>query len=148
MLLGDLGETALLARGGVEALRGAGLRPFVPVTCMLASPAQSADEIWERLGSNGAVWLEDKFDGIRAQFHKAGDRVEIFSRDLRPIHMEFRELIEPGRLLSADVVLDGEIVAHAEGKRLTFHDFAETPGPQTGGRSLLWSRGSGSLCGI
>jgi len=128
MLLGDLGETALLARGGVEALRGAGLRPFVPVTCMLASPAQSAEEIWERLGTKGTVWLEDKFDGIRAQFHKAGDRVEIFSRDLRPIHLEFQELIDPGRLLPADVVLDGEIVAHAEGKRLTFHDLQKRLG--------------------
>ena len=33
----------------------------------------------------GSVWVEDKFDGIRAQIHCAGDRAEIFSRDLRNI---------------------------------------------------------------
>ncbi len=134
MLLGDLGATARLARDGVSALREAGVTPFVPVTSMLASPAETAGEIWERLGSGGGVWLEDKFDGIRAQLHRVGDRVEIFSRDLRPIHREFQELLEPARLrLGADVVLDGEIVAHSEGRRLTFHDLQKRLGRKRDG---------------
>ena len=95
---------------------------------MLASPSDSADEIWERLGSAGSVWIEDKFDGIRAQLHKIGDRVEIFSRDLRPLHAEFAELLEPARRLPADVILDGEIVAYAAGKRLTFQDLQKRLG--------------------
>ena len=128
MLTGDLGETARRARGGLESLRATGITPLVPVTCMLASPSDSADEIWERLGSAGSVWIEDKFDGIRAQLHKIGDRVEIFSRDLRPLHAEFAELLEPARRLPADVILDGEIVAYAEGKRLTFQDLQKRLG--------------------
>ncbi|RFC49172.1 MAG: DNA ligase-1 [Verrucomicrobia bacterium] len=134
MLLGDLGATALLARGGSAALRQAGVTPFVPVACMLASPAEAAGEIWERLCGQGEVWLEDKFDGIRAQLHKAGDRVEIFSRDLRPLHFEFPDLVEPARRhLGADVVLDGEIVAHGEGRRLTFHDLQKRLGRKRDG---------------
>lgn len=134
MLLGDLAATARLARAGGTALREAGATPFVPVTCMLATPAETAGEIWTRLGGGGEVWLEDKFDGIRAQLHKVGDRVEIFSRDLRALHPEFPDLLEPARrLMKADVVLDGEIVAYGEGRRLTFHDLQKRLGRKRDG---------------
>src|SRR4029078_4660866 len=66
------------------------------------------------------VFVEDKFDGIRAQLHRNGDRVEIFSRDLKRITDQFPELAEQARKLDADVILDGEIVAFAEGRKLTF----------------------------
>ena len=39
---------------------------------MLASPAEDAAEIMARLGP--AVWVEDKYDGIRAQLHRRGRR--------------------------------------------------------------------------
>jgi DNA ligase-1 len=130
MLTGDLGEAGRLAREGTEALRRVGVRPFVPVSAMLASPAADAAEIWARLAGSGGggVWLEDKFDGIRAQLHRVGERVEVFSRDLRPLGAEFRELLGPARNLAADLILDGEIVAWAEGRRLTFFDLQKRLG--------------------
>ncbi|MCB1231587.1 MAG: ATP-dependent DNA ligase, partial [Verrucomicrobiae bacterium] len=129
MLTGDLGETARLAAAG--EMEQAEVRPFTPLRVMLASPEETGEAIWERLAGesdNASIWLEDKFDGIRAQLHRVGDRVEIFSRDLRPLHQEFNELVAPARDLDADVILDGEIIAYAEGKRLTFFDLQKRLG--------------------
>ena len=50
---------------------------------MLASPAEDAAEIITRLGPE--VWVEDKYDGIRAQLHKRGADVRLYSRDLHDI---------------------------------------------------------------
>jgi DNA ligase-1 len=97
---------------------------------MLASPAETALEIWQRMssGKEGEVWLEDKYDGIRAQVHVAGGRAEIFTRDLKLISEQFPEITQSMRLLASDVILDGEIIAYAEGKKLTFFDLQKRLG--------------------
>ncbi len=135
MLTGDLGQTAILARQ--KRLDEATVTPFVPLSCMLASPQETATAIWDRLGQSGEVWLEDKYDGIRAQLHRKGDRIELFSRDLRPLAAEFAELLEPARDLGADVILDGEIIAFAEGRRLTFFDLQKRLGRRHEGDLFL-----------
>jgi DNA ligase-1 len=124
MLTGDLGETARLAKQ--KRLDEAALRPFVPVKMMLASPMPDAAALVDYV-SNGApapagIWLEPKYDGIRAQLHKQGDRAALYSRDLRPLDAEFPELLHAALALPGDFILDGEIIAHVEGRRLTFHD--------------------------
>ena len=126
MLLGNLGQTAQAAAR--EELDEATITPFVPIMCMLASPEETAGDIWNRLGGENGVWLEDKFDGIRAQLHRVGDRVELFSRDLRSLSREFPELVDSAIDLGADYILDGEIIAYAEGKRLTFFDLQKRLG--------------------
>lgn len=118
MLTGDLGDTARLARR--HALHEAALRPLVPVKVMLASPMPDAESLIA--ASPSLLWLEPKYDGIRAQLHKSGDRAALFSRDLRPLDAEFPELLTAALRLPGDFILDGEIIAHAEGRRLTFHD--------------------------
>jgi DNA ligase-1 len=132
MLLGDLGMAALFAKR--NRLSEAELSYFTPVHCMLASAEESADGIWERLGlgggrnrtfvpGSGQVWIEEKYDGIRAQLHRKGDRVELFSRDLNSLDASFPEVLESARDgMEHDVVLDGEIVAFADGQRLSFMD--------------------------
>ena len=62
MLVGDVGRLAGLARD--DALATASLALFHPLKFMLASPAEDATEIITRLGPE--VWVEDKYDGIRA----------------------------------------------------------------------------------
>ena len=119
MLTGDLGDTARLARH--HALHEAALRPLVPVKVMLASPMPDADSL-VAASSPEPLWLEPKYDGIRAQLHKSGDRAALFSRDLRPLDAEFPELLTAALRIPGDFILDGEIIAHAEGRRLTFHD--------------------------
>lgn len=122
MLTGDLGETTRLAKR--KALHEATLRPFVPVKVMLASPMPDAASLAMTMGErhDDGIWLEPKYDGIRAQLHKQGERAALFSRDLRPLDAEFPELLEAALQLPGDFILDGEIIAHAEGRRLTFHD--------------------------
>ena len=65
MILGDIGETATLARAGT--LHDVSLRMFRPVKSMLATPIENEDEVYESLP--GAFLVEDKYDGIRAQLH-------------------------------------------------------------------------------
>ncbi len=52
MLLGDIGETAVLAHR--QALDAATLRLFRPIKCMLASPENTAQAVWERLNESKA----------------------------------------------------------------------------------------------
>jgi ATP-dependent DNA ligase I len=148
MLLGDIGRTALLASR--NELHGAELSIFRPIKCMLATPEASADAVWNRFieaagvnpdrsGSSSpvTVYVEDKFDGIRAQLHRSKDRVEIFSRDLRRITGQFPELVEQARRVDQEVIADGEIIAFDEGRRLTFFDLQRRLGRKDNSADLF-----------
>jgi len=116
MLTGDVGRTALLALEG--RLGAASLALFHPLKFMLASPAEDAAEIMARLGPS--VWVEDKYDGIRAQLHRAGEEARLYSRDLHDISGQFPEVIEGARGLSWAGILDGELLAWKDGVVLPF----------------------------
>lgn len=118
MLLGDIGETALLLRYGRQ--REAQMCLFHPIKFMLASPIQQPAEI--RRSIAGTFFVEDKYDGIRAQAHKQGDRVALFSRTLDQITHRFPELIEPLAALPGDFILDGEVLAARGDRILPFKD--------------------------
>jgi ATP-dependent DNA ligase len=115
MLTGDISLVTHLAAAG--KLADASLRLFHPIGFMLASAAETPEEIVETYP--GGAWVEDKYDGIRAQAHKQGSRVKIFSRTLDEA-VEFHELIPELRALPGEFVLDGEIVAWADGRALPF----------------------------
>lgn len=140
MLTGDIGETARLARR--KGLHDATLRPLVPVKVMLASPMPDAETLISQ--SPSPLWLEPKYDGIRAQLHKSGNRAALFSRDLRPLDREFPELLTAALRLPGDFILDGEIIAHAEGRRLTFHDLQTRLGKISTSQGDLFPSGSAS----
>jgi DNA ligase-1 len=116
MLTGDIGRTAELARDG--RLDDAALALFNPIKFMLASPAEDATLIMGRLGA--PVWVEDKYDGIRAQLHKSGSEVRLYSRDLHDISGQFPEIVEASAGLAWDGILDGEILAWRDGTVLPF----------------------------
>jgi DNA ligase-1 len=116
MLTGDVGRTAQLARD--DRLAEATATLFHPLRCMLASPAEDAADIMARLGP--VAWVEDKYDGIRAQLHRAGDEVRLFSRDLNDIGGQFPEVVEGARDLPWAGILDGEILAWKDGQVLPF----------------------------
>ena len=116
MLVGDAGRLAALARD--DALASASLTLFHPLKFMLASPAEDAAEIIARLGPE--VWVEDKYDGIRAQLHKGGDEVRLYSRDLHDISSGYPEIVEAAQGLAWDGILDGEILAWRDGIVLPF----------------------------
>jgi len=106
MLVGDIGETLRLAAEG--RLAEAKMRLFHPIGFMLASPAESAEDALSYFQN---AWVEDKYDGIRAQAHCSGDSVRFFSRTRDEITESFPELPEALAELPQDVILDGEIVA-------------------------------------
>jgi DNA ligase 1 len=159
MLLGDVGATALLA--SKNELTRAELSLFRPIKCMLATPEATTQTIWERFvvttpkgfraerghsfGAGAvsakpvAVFVEDKFDGIRAQLHRDPSRVEIFSRDLKRITDQFPELAQSARKFDVDLILDGEIVAFQPGRRLTFFDLQRRLGRRSDGADLFAS---------
>ncbi len=156
MLLGNTGATALLASR--RELEHAELSIFRPIKSMLATPEPTANAIWARFANEQAVeaaviggnavrhlprtaastvYVEDKFDGIRAQLHCNSERVEIFSRDLRGITGQFPELAEQAREFDVDLILDGEIVAFERGRRLTFFDLQKRLGRKTDAADLF-----------
>ena len=116
MLTGDVGELATLARD--DRLGAAEMELFRPLKFMLASPAEDANEILGRLGPE--VWVEDKYDGIRAQLHRQGGTVRLYSRDLHDITGQFPEVAEAAVNLPWDGILDGEILGWKDGHVLPF----------------------------
>jgi len=125
MLLGDLGEVAVLARAGT--LDRAELRLFHPLGAMLATPAASPEEALANLPEGWAL-VEDKFDGVRAQIHRDGDRLAIYSRTLDEVTHRFPELHAPLLALPGPFVLDAEIIGEREGRALPFNLFQQRLG--------------------
>jgi DNA ligase-1 len=133
MLTGDVGRTAALARD--DALATAELTLFHPLKFMLASPAEDAAEIVRRLGP--VVWVEDKYDGIRAQLHKRDDDVRLYSRDLHDVTTGYPEVVEPSRGLPWDGILDGELLGLRDGEVLPFVTLQTRLGRKSPSAALL-----------
>jgi len=123
MLTGDISETLRLAAEG--RLAGLQIESFRPISVMLASPVETAAELVE-VFPNGAL-VEEKFDGIRAQVHKRGDTVEMYSRTLDRI-TEFPELATPLRKVLGDFILDGEIIGWRNGRAIPFTELQQRLG--------------------
>lgn len=81
-----------------------------PVQPMLAKLARVIPKPVD--GTDDGGWLfEPKWDGFRCIVFRDGDRIELFSRKLKPLARYFPELLEPLlAALPARCVVDGEIV--------------------------------------
>jgi len=115
--LNDLGEVALLARQGEEALRAVRIEPFRPVKMMLAQQGT----IGEMVADHGAVAVEYKYDGTRFQFHKVGKECRMYSRKLEDVTGAVPDVIEAlDRAIPHDVIVDGEVIAVKDGRPRPF----------------------------
>jgi DNA ligase-1 len=123
MIEGDIGATLALA--AANRLADAKLRLFHPIGFMLATPAESAQELLDSFP--GGALVEDKYDGIRAQVHKRGETVKFFSRTLDEI-VEFSELVPRFHALPGEFILDGEIVGWRDGRALPFSELQQRLG--------------------
>jgi DNA ligase 1 len=123
MLTGDIRET--LQRAVESTLGSVTLQIFRPVSAMLASPAETPEDLIATFPSGALV--EDKFDGIRAQLHKRGAQIEFYSRTLDRI-TEFPELAAPARNVPGDFILDGEIIGLRNGRAIPFTEFQQRLG--------------------
>jgi DNA ligase-1 len=124
LLCGDLGQVFAAARA--NELAGITLQPFRPLQFMLASPEPTAEAILARLAP--PVWLEEKYDGIRCQVHKVGNRARLYSRDLHEITNQFPDLAASMTGLAADFIGDGELLAWREGRALSFAELQKRLG--------------------
>src|SRR5215207_7509771 len=133
MLTGDIGETAVRARRG--ALEGVRMRLFHPIKFMLATAAESVEDVARTMPAG--FYVEDKFDGIRGQAHVQGGRVALYTRTLDEVTHRFPELVEPLKLLPSDAVLDGEIVPVRGESILPFLELQKRLGRKTVSEELL-----------
>jgi DNA ligase 1 len=116
MVLGDIGETAVLARRNeFEQLT---LQTFRPVKFMLATPADTEDEIFATF--TGSFYVEDKYDGIRGQLHIHQSKAALYSRTLDDVSHQFPEIIEAAAGIQDSVIVDGEVVGFKGGDVLPF----------------------------
>jgi DNA ligase-1 len=133
MLRGDIGKAAVRARSGT--LREVEMRLFHPLKFMLATPASDLADIARTMPEE--FFVEDKFDGIRAQAHVQGGRVAIYSRTLDEISARFPELNAPLAALPTDVIIDGEIITARGEEILPFADLQKRLGRKMISRELL-----------
>jgi len=112
-LRADLGEVAkILATQGLEALKNIKPEVGVPIRPMLAERLSDPHEILSNAG--GSAFVEYKYDGERAQIHKKGDRVWIYSRRLENITHRYPDVVQRviERVKAEEVIAEGEIVAY------------------------------------
>ncbi|WP_321420979.1 ATP-dependent DNA ligase [uncultured Methanobacterium sp.] len=120
MLTNDMGLVAEVARmEGEEGLRKLTLKPGKPVKPMLAQLSPGIKVSVEEMG-----WAicETKYDGIRVQIHRHGDKIDIFTRRLENISLalpEISDYIEKS-LPHEDFIVEGEIIASRDGKPISF----------------------------
>lgn len=133
MLTGDIGETAVRARR--DELAGVAMRLFHPIKFMLATAAADLTEVARTMPEE--FYVEDKFDGIRAQAHLEGPRVALYTRTLDDVTHRFPELIAPLQALGTSVLIDGEIVPARGGTILPFAELQKRLGRKTVNDQLL-----------
>ena len=92
---------------GLDALK---VRAGHPIRPQLAERLPNPEAVIKKLGMVG---VQPKYDGLRVQVHKNGDRVSIFSRRLESMTEMFPELVVAASKLRAEsVILDGEAIAY------------------------------------
>jgi DNA ligase-1 len=110
MLRGSLGSVAAVAlSAGVAGLREFRLEVGRPLLPMLAGTASDTAQALTKLGPAAVEW---KLDGVRAQVHKSGSQVGVFTRTLDDITSRVPEVVEAALALpERELVLDGELIA-------------------------------------
>lgn len=121
---GDIAAVARAAAAGT--LDAVQMKVFHPLQFMLASPEPDGESIVRALGER--VWVEDKYDGIRSQLHKVGERAELYSRDLNRVTQQFPEIAEAALTMPRDFILDGEALAWGDERPRPFADLQKRLG--------------------
>ncbi|MFP3201856.1 MAG: ATP-dependent DNA ligase [Sulfolobus sp.] len=111
-LRADLGNIAkILAEQGIEAIKNIKPEVGIPIRPMLAERLNDPTEILAKVG--GTALVDYKYDGERAQIHKKGEKVFIFSRRLENISKQYPDVVEYVKdyINANEAIIEGEIVA-------------------------------------
>jgi DNA ligase 1 len=106
---------------GLEKIRPIPGRPVLPALAQrVPSPAAAVNRL-------GRLIAEPKYDGLRLQLHKDGQRIWLFTRRLEDISGALPSLAEAARdqIQASKVILDGEVIGYDQ-KTKRFLPFQET----------------------
>jgi len=121
MLSGDISAIALEAkRGGARALKKIRIEVFRPLKPMLATDADSIEEV---LREHKRASFEYKLDGIRLQMHARDGKIRAFTRRLTDVTDSLPDVVAQFSEIFGDreIVADGEAIAISpEGRPLPF----------------------------
>ncbi len=107
----DIGYIAeLLKNQDTDKIKAVGPEPGVPIKVMLAERLPDIPQIMQKMGDT--VAFEYKYDGIRAQIHKWGNNVVIYSRGSENLTEQFPDVVKAVKetFTGRDCIVDGEAV--------------------------------------
>ena len=108
----DLGYVSeVVAKQGINGIKKFEIAIFNPIRPMLADRVKSEEDAIKKFQDEFAA--EYKLDGERAQIHKKGDEIIIFSRSLEKITQYYPDIVEkiPNLLICDECILEAEVVA-------------------------------------
>ena len=108
----DLGYVSeVVAKQGINGIKKFEIAIFNPIRPMLADRVKSEEDAIKKFQDEFAA--EYKLDGERAQIHKKGDKIIIFSRSLEKITQYYPDIVEkiPNLLICDECILEAEVVA-------------------------------------
>jgi DNA ligase 1 len=121
----DLGLVAYISKTegekGLEKVRPTPGRPILPALAQrVPSPAAAVNRL-------GRLIAEPKYDGLRLQLHKDGQRVWLFTRRLEDITGALPSLADAAKdqIQAGKAILDGEVIGYDQ-KTKRFLPFQET----------------------
>lgn len=106
----DFGEIAAIAKEkGVEGLKKVKVKLGNPIQVMLGEKAENIKKVVDEFGK---VAVEFKYDGMRAQLHKNGDKVWIYTRRLEDVTKQFPDLVDLCKqsLKPKECIVEGEVI--------------------------------------
>ena len=122
-LCSDLGLVARLLVEDIKKIERFKPTVFSPIRPALAERLPSAEAIFERLGE---CLVDSKYDGMRCQVHKKGEKIELYSRNLERITHMFPDIVEGVKKIpQEEIIFEGEMLAYDENHR-RYYSFQET----------------------
>ena len=110
-IIADFGEVARIAKeDGMTGLKKAKIEIGKPIQVMLAEKGSSIDDVLKKYDNMVVEW---KFDGMRTQIHKNGDKIWVYTRRLEDVTRQFPDIVEMIRksVKAKECVIEGEALA-------------------------------------
>ncbi len=107
----DYSEIARIAKEkGEKGLKRLRMEIGRPIIVLLA---EKAPDLKSALGAYEHAAMEYKYDGMRAQIHKKGDKISIFTRRLENVTKAFPDLVDLAKrgIRAKDAIIEGELLA-------------------------------------
>jgi len=107
-ILSDFGEVAHIAKEkGESGLRKIEVKIGMPIQVMLGLAAENIKEVVNKFGK---VISEYKYDGMRVQIHKKGEKIWVYTRRLEDVTKQFPDIVQLCKkgLKSEECIVEGE----------------------------------------